>query len=102
MLCFCLITQGYIQQESRRKKILGWAVLPHPSYSLDLALSCFNLFSSLQNALNNKKSSQEDQMKTFVENFLSLKPTESYLRGINKPPNKQQEVIENNNKYHID
>ena len=61
-----------------QEKVLefGLSVLP---YSPDLALSDFHLFfNSLQNALNDKKFSQEN-----VENFLSWKPVEFYLRGIN-------------------
>ena len=38
-------------------------------------------------------------MKTFVENFLSLKPAEFYLRGINKLPDKWQEAIQYNGNY---
>ena len=42
-----------------------------------------------------KKFSREDQVKTFVENFLSLKPAEFYLRGINKQADEWEEVIQN-------
>ena len=49
---------------------LGWSVLTHLAYSLDLAPIDFHLFHSQQNALNDKKFSQ-DQVKTFVENFLN-------------------------------
>ncbi len=45
---------------------------------------------------------QEDQVKTFMENFLRLKPAEFYLRGINKLSDKWQEVIQNNGEYNID
>ena len=38
----------------------------------------------------------------FVENFLSLKPAEFYLRKINNLPDKWQEVSQNNSKYTID
>ena len=39
-----------------RKKLLelGWKVIPHPPYSLDLAPSDYHLFRSLQNHLNGK------------------------------------------------
>ena len=65
---------------------LDWSVLPHPSYLLDIAPSDFHFFYSLQNVLNDKRFSQEDQVKRFVENFLSSKPAEFYLIGINKLP----------------
>ena len=50
--------------------------------------------------MTKKKKFLEEQAKTFVKNFLSLKPAEFYLRGINKLPDK--EVIQNNGKYAID
>ena len=104
MLCFSMIMQGYIQQESQRKKILdlSCSILPHPPYFPDLAPSDFYLFPSLQNALNEKKFSQVDQMKTFMENLLRLKPTVFYLRGINKQSEELQEVTQNHGEYTID
>ena len=45
--------------------------------------------------------SQEDQVKMAVENFFSSKPTEFYLRGINKLLDKWQEAIQNNGEYTI-
>ena len=98
-----MITQGFIRQESRRKKILdlGLSVLPHPSYSPDLQPSDFHLFYSPQNVLNDKNFLQKDQVKMFMENFFSSKPSGFYLRGINKLPDQVQEVIQNNDKYDI-
>ena len=48
------------------------------------------------------KRFQEHREKKFAENFLSSKPTEFDWRGINKPPDKWQEVIQNNSEYTID
>ena len=64
---------------------------------LHLVISIFFL---LYNALNDNKFS-EDQVKMFVENLLSLKPGEFYLREINKLPDKWPEVIQNNGRYTI-
>ena len=41
-------------------------------------------------------------LKNIVENSLSSKPAEFYLRGINNLPDKWQEVIQNNSKYTTD
>ena len=41
-------------------------------------------------------------MKTFLENILSPKQIEFYVRGINKLPEKWQEVIQNNSEYTSD
>ena len=49
------------------------SLLPHPPYSPNLASSYSYHFRSLQNALNYKKKSWVDQMKTVVENYLSSK-----------------------------
>ena len=53
-------------------------------------------------ALNDKNFPQEDQIKTFVENSLNRKPAKFYFWGINKQPDKWQEVIQNNNEYTFD
>ena len=96
--------QDHFLLESHWKKILdlGWSVLPQLAYSSDLVTSDFHLFYSLQNALNNNKFSQEDQVKTSVKNFLSLIQAEFYLRRISKLPYKWQEAIQNYSKYTID
>ena len=69
-----MITQNHIQQESRRKNI-GFTLiffLAHPPYSPDLAPSDF--FFILGKMLRMTKNFfQEDQVKMFVENFLSFK-----------------------------
>ena len=95
MFCISMIMQDHIQLDSYKKKILDfWTLLPYPLYSQDLAPNDFHLFFfySLQNVLNDKNVSQ-DQVKTFVENFLSSKPVKFH-----KLPEKWQEVIQNNGK----
>ena len=77
---------------------LGLSVLPHPIYSPDFVSNDFHFLYSLQNALNDKKFSPEDQVKMFVEN---LKPAEFSLREINKLADKWQEMILNNSGYII-
>ncbi|KOX68389.1 Histone-lysine N-methyltransferase SETMAR, partial [Melipona quadrifasciata] len=48
-----------------RQKLLelGWDVLSHPPYSLDLAPSDFHLFRSLQNSLTEKTSTLWSRQK---------------------------------------
>ena len=48
-----------------RKKLLelGWKVMPHPSYSPDLATSDYHLFRSLQNHLNGKTFDSNQAVK---------------------------------------
>ena len=40
--------------------------------------------------------------ESFADNFLSSKPAEFYLKGINKLHNKWQGVIKNNGKYTVE
>ena len=56
-------TRPHSARNTQEKILYGLFV---PSY--------FYLFPSPQNALKDKKCSQEDQVKIFVESFLSLKP----------------------------
>ena len=48
-----------------------------------------------------QKDFSQDQVKTFVVNFLNSKLAEFYLRRINKLPDKWQDVIQNNGEYTI-
>ena len=50
---------------------------------------------------HNEKIFSRDQGKMFVENFLSSKPAEFYMRRINQRPDKWLEMIENNGKYTV-
>ena len=48
-----------------RKKLLelGWEVMPHPPYSLDLAPFDYHLFRSLQNHFNGKTFDSNEAVK---------------------------------------
>ena len=74
--------------------------IPYIHQALHQVISIF--FFLYKNALRDKLFPKEDQMKMFVENLLSSKAAEFYLRGINKPPDKWPELIHNNGKYTID
>ena len=76
-------------------------VRPQPPYSPDPAPSDFDLFHFLQNALMVKRFSQDDQVKSLVENFLSRKLCEFYLKRINLA-NNWKEMIKINGEYTID
>ena len=69
-----------------RKKLLesGWEVMPHPSYSPDLALSDYNLFRSLQNDLSGKTFDSNETVKNELIQFFSSKNQTLYESGIMK------------------
>ncbi|KAF2347594.1 Dolichol-phosphate mannosyltransferase subunit 3 [Trinorchestia longiramus] len=43
--------------------LLGWSVLPHPPYSPDLSQTDFHLHSTLQNALQSRKFTEDNQFE---------------------------------------
>ena len=72
-----MIMQGHIKQESYKKEY--WIKAGLFYYIPQTLYQVISMFCSLQNPLNNKRFSQEDQVKMFVENFLSSKLAEFYL-----------------------
>ncbi|KOC59561.1 Histone-lysine N-methyltransferase SETMAR [Habropoda laboriosa] len=81
-----------------QKKILQleWSVLLHPPYSPDFAPSDYNLFRSLQNTLQGKKLNNDEEVKTFIQNFFQSKDKNFYSNGIKQLPLKWEAVINNN------
>lgn len=87
-----------------RKKIsqLGWDVLPHPSYSPDLAPSDFHLFLSLQNSMRAMRFNSDEDLKQHIVQFFASKDMSFYERGILKLTERWEQVIEQNGAYIID
>lgn len=81
---------------------LGWEVLPHPPYSLDLAPSDFHLFRSLSNALRGISFNNDEELLNWLEQFFESKPQDFYRRGIEQLVNRWEEVVRNNGEYLID
>ena len=78
---------------------LGWDRLDHPPYSPDLAPSDFHLFRSLQHFLKGKRFDSIEEMQESLEEFFDSKDADFYRRGIEKLPEKWQEVIEVDGEY---
>ena len=87
-----------------QKKVLDWSwfVLLHQPYSPDLAARDFHIFSSLQNALNDKKILSRRSDENLCGKRLELELAVFYSGGFNKLLNKWQEVTENYGEYTID
>lgn len=90
-----LVTRGKLLE-------LNWEVMSHPPYSPDLAPSDYYLFRSLQNFLNGKTFTNDDDLKSHLVQFFVDKDQKFYERGIMKLPERWQKVIRQNGKYIID
>ena len=90
--------------ESTLKKIrdLGWTLLPHPSYSPDLAPSEYHLFGSLQNFLNGQKFVSLEEVEKGVRAFFVPKDPPFFKRGIHNLMQRWKTVIANGGAYFQD
>jgi histone-lysine N-methyltransferase SETMAR len=61
---------------------MGWAVLPHPPYSQDLALSDFHLFGSLKDALHGTRFEDDNRVIEAVRKWLRRQDKSWYQQGI--------------------
>ena len=80
-------------------KELGWEVLPHPAYSPDFAPSDYHLFRSLQHFLENKEYKSREELKADLDLFFASQPQEFYSSGINKLPERWQQVVDSDGDY---
>jgi len=63
---------------SNTYEIIGWEVMLHPLYSLDLAPSDYHLFQSF---LNGKKFSNDDDLKSHLDEFFADRTRSSMSAG---------------------
>ena len=68
-------------------------------YSSDIAPPDHHLFLPLQNSLQGKSFIDLEDIKKYIENFFSLKPTKFYADGIFRLPDSWTKVINNNRNY---
>ena len=63
---------------------LGWEVLPHPSYSPDMAPSDYHLFHSLEQNLRDRTFRNMDDFNSSLTAFFASKDKKIFRNGINK------------------
>ena len=78
---------------------LEWEVLPHPPYSPDLAPTDFKLFRSLQNHLNDNEFKSEEEIRTFLEEFIESRSSGFFVRGFTDLVERWKAVIECEGEY---
>ena len=71
---------------------LWWEVLPHPTYSPDIALCDYHLFRSLQNSLAEQQFQNEVEVRKIVDNFIPSKDQGFFRRGIHQLPERWQRI----------
>ncbi|CAK9817859.1 Mariner Mos1 transposase [Anthophora plagiata] len=81
-----------------RQKLLqfDWNILPHPSYSSDLAPSGYYLFLSLKNSLRDEQFQSVNEIKTHLEEYFASKSQEVWKEGIMRLPERWKKMIEQN------
>jgi hypothetical protein len=60
-------------------------ILPHQSYSPDLALLDYHLFRSLSNSLGGVSFNNDAELRKCLDDFFTAKPADFFKRGIENP-----------------
>jgi len=77
---------------------MGWEVLPHPSYSPDLAPSDYHLFGFVKDQLRGRYETREAIQKAVCQ-CLRMAGTEFYRRGIFKLPERWKKCVQRSGDY---
>ena len=89
------------KQTQQKIKELGWEVMPHPPYSLDIVPSDYHLLLSLSDHLMGKRF-QNEEVKEDITSFIASKPHDFFEKGIKKFFNRWQTVVDNEGQYIVD
>ena len=71
---------------------MGWEVLPHPSYSTDLAPSDYHLFGFVKDQLRGQRYETTEAIQKAVRQCLRMAGTEFYCRGFSNFQNAGRNV----------
>lgn len=77
----------------------GWEQLDHPPYSPDLAPSDYHLFLHLKKHLAGQRHSDDDEVKTFVKQWLSNQAASFFDDGIQKLVPRYDKCLNCNGNY---
>ena len=78
---------------------MGWEVLPHPSYSPDVAPSDYHLFGFVKDQLRGQRYETTEAIQKAVHQCLRMAGTEFYCRGIFKLPECWEKCVQRSGDY---
>jgi len=78
---------------------LRWEVLPHPTYSPDIALSDYQLFRSMTHILSEQKFSSYGDTKKWVDSWITSKDADFFRCGIRMLPERWEKVVVSDEQY---
>ena len=103
MFFSCLYARPHVAKLTKQTvEQFGWEVLPHPSWSPNLASSDYHLFLSLRDHLCDKHYEDFDELNSGLTTFFESKLTSFYRLGIQVLLARSAQVDENNGNYIVD
>jgi len=85
--------------KNKIEELEGIAILPHPAYSPDLALSAYYLFRSMAHHLRGRSFTNVKYVEVASLKFFSSKSKEWYLSDIQELAERWLETIEHSDLY---
>ena len=87
------------KKTSNKLKEAGWEIMVYPPYFSDLPPSDYHLFTAFRSAIGDTEFENEDDMKSFFDNFIVSMPRDFWMKGIKTLPQRRQKVIDNEGDY---
>ena len=78
---------------------LNWEVLPHATYSPDVAPSDYHLFSSMGHALAEQHFDSYEDVRKWLDDWFALKEKGFFWRGVQKLPERWKKYVASEGKY---
>ncbi|KAF6198043.1 hypothetical protein GE061_007789 [Apolygus lucorum] len=72
---------------------MHWTTVEHPPYSPDLSPCDYHMFGPLKEALGGERFQTDEEVETFVCNWLRTRPSTFFKTGIEKLPNRWEKCI---------
>ena len=80
-------------------EMLKWEVLPHPTYSLDIASSDYYMFRSMAHGLAEQQFRSYEDIEKWLDSWIASKDEDFYRNGIRAVPERYAKVVPNDGQY---